>query len=80
MEIKTRFNINDKVYHASPSGINESIIVGFAICSGKPIKLTDGTIFSVPTIIDYIIEGVGAINEKYLFASKKELLEYLNKD
>lgn len=80
MEIKTRFNINDIIYSLSHSSIKPSKVVGFNISSGRPIMLTDGNVFTVPTEIYYKTDSGNMIKEDEAFASKKELLEYLNKD
>ena len=80
MEIKTRFNINDTIYSLFPSGIKHSKIIGFYISSLEPIMLTDGNVFDVPTEIYYKIDNGNLIKEDETFASKKELLEKINKE
>ena len=80
MEIKTRFNINDTIYSLFPSGIKPSKVVGFNISSGRPIILTDGNVFTVPTEIYYKTDSGNLIKEDEAFASKQEILEHLNED
>lgn len=83
MEIKTKFNINDRLYYLKKNRITDSTVFGIVFRTNQSLQeniLTARLIREgYPETIEYLmgIEGDDIIEEKNLFISKDELIKSL---
>lgn len=78
MEIKTSYSVGEHVYFLYENEIVEGVIVSlFVTCERKSIS-DYSVICSVLYKVDFMSDGAPCkFDEKDLFSSKRELLEYL---
>lgn len=72
MEIKTKYNIGDKVWW-----INDNKALTGEILSVHFHQWSDESVTKEYTVEQYAVSGGHVVNEKYLFPTKEELLKTL---